>query len=133
MASLVTIATYYDHNEALVAKSILEQHGFTVFLHDGFYTSVNWGHLFAVGGVRLAVPNPEAAEAVHLLSDRTPLPLEQAGAIDRCPDCGSQNVARTPHWLSVLLSLYGIFAAGTIALAPSKFRRCRDCKHRWRI
>ena len=131
MASLVTVAIYYEPSEAFIAKSLLEQHGFTVFLHDRFYTQLNWGHIVALGGLRLAVPEPEAEDAAHLLSLATPVPPAEADAIDCCPDCGSDNVFRIAHWLSLLIA-FGIGVAA-IFLAPSKRRRCRECGHRWRI
>lgn len=91
MASLVTVASYYNLSEALVAKSILEQHGFTVFVQDSFYGGLDWGRNIALGGLRLTVPEPEAKDAAHLLSLATPLPPEEVDPIDCCPDCGSDN------------------------------------------
>lgn len=131
MASLATIAIYYEPSAAFIAKSLLEQHGFTVFLHDTFYTQVSWGNIVALGGLRLTVPEPEAKDAAYLLTLAAPVPPEEADAIDCCPGCGSDNVARYAHWLNLLISL--LTSVGSIFVIWSKRRRCRKCGLRWRI
>ena len=133
MASLATVGTYYNPCDALIAKSLLEQHGFTVFLHDRYYTALSWDHVVAVGGLRLTVPDAEADDAVHLLSLTEPVPSAEADAIDCCPGCGSDNVFRYSYLSSILIGLWAVFTANTIFFARSKKRRCRECGRRWRI
>ena len=131
MASLATVAIYYEPSEAIIAKSLLEQHGFTVFVHDSYYTQVSWGHIVALGGLRLTVPKPEAEDAAHLLSLAIPVPPAEADAIDCCPVCASDDVCRYAHWLNLLVAF--CTSVGANFVVWSKRCRCRDCGHRWRI
>ena len=68
MASLVTIAAYHGLPEALVAKGLLEAHGFVVGLAEWNHSSTAWHHLYALGGVRLWTIDTMENDARTLLS-----------------------------------------------------------------
>ncbi len=67
MATLVEIGRFRSLPEAAVAKSCLEAYGHPVMAMEHYHASVAWHHLFAIGGVRLVAPEPEAAQARLLL------------------------------------------------------------------
>ncbi len=126
MAALVTVAIYYDLPSAVVAKARLDQYGFTVFLSDWQYATVAWHLMHALGGLRMMVPEPEAADALEILEG----PTADAGPdpLDICPVCGSENVFRRSSWFSFPASV----PLGVGILFRTAKRFCRDCRHRWR-
>lgn len=84
MAELVEIARFHSLTEAAVARSCLEAHGHVVVAMEYNHASVAWYHLFAIGGVGLAAPGPEADQARGLLATLTRdgiAPTEQAEAM----------------------------------------------------
>jgi hypothetical protein len=67
VASLVTVRVFHSMREALVAKSCLEAYGLVVFLQDWSMLTNCWFHMVALHGIRLQVPETEAALAAALL------------------------------------------------------------------
>ncbi len=125
MARITTARTFYDLSEALVAKALLEQHGIVVFLFDAGYVTINWPHMFAVGGLRLAVLDTELDATTAILSSKND--DEIGDDSDRCPSCRSGDVMRLKSWLGGLL---GLWAAAPL-LWPTRRRACRECGNRW--
>ena len=126
MARLVTVAGFVDHPQAYVAKALLEQHGFCIFLFDESMIRLAWHYGVALGGLKLMVPDAEAEAAKALLA----APADIAGEpIDLCPECGSEDVFRQP---SRPLGLLGFLMAGIPILVPTRKRRCRTCDTAWR-
>jgi len=131
MAALVTVAIYYDLPSAVVAKARLDQHGFAVILQDWQFSTVVWHYLHALGGLRLMVPEPEAAEAREVLSE--PAAPSDPEPLDTCPACGSDNVFRRSSWVSLAVFAVVFFFASKWApiLFRTAGRSCRNCRHRW--
>jgi hypothetical protein len=102
----------FDLPDALVAKSVLEAHGFMAVLSDWHVGSVDWSYMSALNGIRLCtldVSLPDALrllderpegrrhvplndDIIHLLNRYVPLTLLRSGLAD--PWCGKQGA---PH------------------------------------
>ena len=93
---LITIATYRDLPEALLAKGKLESAGIECFLADDNLVRMDWFWANALGGVKLQVSEALAEEALELLAEEIPesLPAEERVAYrqPKCPRCGSLDV-----------------------------------------
>jgi hypothetical protein len=68
MARLVVVKTYFDLSDALVARSVLEAHGFVAILFDWHVGSVNWSYMFALNGMRLCTLDVSLPDALRLLA-----------------------------------------------------------------
>mgnify|MGYP002277323057 CR=1 FL=1 len=66
---MVTLERHLDFSEALVVQSLLAAHGVLSFLPDEKFIGVHWTRLFALGGVRIQVPQSIAEEAQALLDE----------------------------------------------------------------
>lgn len=69
MAKLVVAKTFFDHSEALVARSVLEAHGFVAVLLDYHLGSVAWHYTFALKGIRLCTLDVSLTDALGLLNE----------------------------------------------------------------
>jgi hypothetical protein len=65
----VVLRSYRDVTEAMVDRSKLESAGIKCILYDDNLFRLDWFVSNAVGGVKLVVPQNEAAEALKLLDD----------------------------------------------------------------
>ena len=125
--ALVCLGRTLDAVEAEVARTALESAGIRAFIFDGSLAQNGWYLSLLIGGVRLMVPEEQAADARALLS--MPAPEEAApDPIDACPACGGTEVAKLYSWWSLVIS----FSAGPFWFARLR-RRCRTCGHRWRV
>ena len=116
MARITTARTFYDLSEALVAKALVEQHGIVVFLFDAGYVTINWPHMFAVGGLRLAVLDTELDATTAILSSKDD--DEIGDDSDRCPSCRSGDVMCLKSWMGGLIGVVGGRAAAVADPAP---------------
>lgn len=127
--ALVCLARYSDAVEAETARGVLDANGLYAVVFDGDFAQTAWHLSTAIGGVRLMVPEEEAAAARRLLE----MPAPEDGefdAIDACPKCGGQDIAQLfDAWWSLPLSV--LF--GMIFLFRRTRRHCRGCGHDWRI
>jgi hypothetical protein len=108
MTELVEIARFHSLPEAAVARSCLEAHGHVVVAMEYNHASVTWHHLFALGGVGLAAPKPEAEQARLLLAT-----LAQAGGRKSAADAAEVERA-SPGVLKQCLSVVLLFALSVI-------------------
>jgi hypothetical protein len=69
----VAIRSYRDLTEAMVDRSKLESAGITCFLYDDHLIRLDWFVSNAIGGVKLVVSQNEAAEALKILNDVSPV------------------------------------------------------------
>ncbi len=123
---LVTVSKHFDVSEAIVARALLDQHGIPAFLFDHRLAGVNWLYLFALGGVRLMVPERDAETACRLLADlseKIDVPEDE-----HCPACGSDEFFRPASW-ALLIMVWPLLLP---LLFLSRRHRCRSCHHRWR-
>ncbi|MGA2004847.1 MAG: DUF2007 domain-containing protein [Terriglobales bacterium] len=128
---LVTIQSFRELPEAMLAKGMLNSAGIECFLADdntgrllGFISNV-------IGGIRIKVNRADAEAAIALLEQQIP---EGVGPSDqgneqptRCPKCYSADIAfreidqpmSTGAWLSAPLSVH------------EKICECKSCGYRW--
>ncbi len=66
---LVTVATTFDVVEAEMLQSILESEGFEVYLADNNVVGVMNLLANAVGGIKIKVPEDEAADAAEFVEN----------------------------------------------------------------
>lgn len=69
MTTLVTIRTYSDCLEAVVAKSFLEAHGIYSIIPDWNTARNAWHYVTALQGVRLCAMESEAKRANEILDE----------------------------------------------------------------
>lgn len=87
---LVTIETFRDLSEALLAKGRLEAADIDSCLADENMVRMDWFLANAVGGIKLKVPEEQAEEAFRVLfTDKYKVPSENE---PKCPKCGSGDV-----------------------------------------
>ena len=130
---LVTIASFRDLPNALLAKARLASDGIEAILLNENIVRMDWLVANAVGGVQLQVHREDVEEALELLEapmpSRIPVPGEEYEQ-PTCPACESMNLScgdanRPLSFLSWLL--VGI---------PLPFGRklvwsCGDCGYQW--
>jgi len=83
---MTIVATYSTPAEAHVALTRLEGSGLHAAIRDEYTVTFNWLLSNAIGGVKLEVPDEEAAAAREILA----LPPQEEGIL-RCPHCGSSD------------------------------------------
>ena len=69
----VVIRTYRDVTEAMVDRTTLESAGIKCFLYDDNLIRLDWFVSNAIGGAKLVVSQNEAAEALKILDDVSPV------------------------------------------------------------
>jgi hypothetical protein len=110
MARLVVAKTYFDLSDALVAKSVLEAHGFVAILFDWHVGSVNWSYMFALNGIRLCTLDVSLPDALRLLDERL--------------ETEDPNLRTTVRMIDILIALFAFFYAGLPY--PVRRRRYRN-------
>jgi hypothetical protein len=93
---LVTIRQFRDLPEALLAKGSLESAGIECFLADENLVRLDWFISNFIGGIKLKVRAPDAADAQKLLDEPIleGLYVQGIGLYEqpRCPQCRSLDV-----------------------------------------
>ena len=135
VGELVTIASYRDLPEALLAQGKLRSAGIESVLADDNIVRLDWLWANAVGGIKLRVREEEVADAVELLEEPIPdsFSPEQVGEDypqPQCPHCESldvtfENAARRYTFLSWLL--LGI----PLPFGRKERWRCGHCGYEW--
>ncbi len=135
--SLVTVAAYREPHGAQIARATLEAEGIPAFVSQENLVGLNWIWSYALGGVKVQVPEEFAERAVTVLTEdrsadlnSTPeasLPLVPE---DVCPDCGSSAIAPAPHErrskaLSLLVNIPFAY--------HRDYWRCEGCGKTWHI
>jgi len=69
----VVIRSYRDVTEAMVDRTTLESAGIKCFLYDDNLIRLDWFVSNAIGGAKLVVSQNEAAEALKILDDVSPV------------------------------------------------------------
>jgi hypothetical protein len=110
---LVQVASFLEVHRALAAQSCLRAAGIHAVVPDQHYAGVRWDHAFALGGIRVCVPNDQVEAARKILAGIDPAEVDRVAEASRhadkvCPGCGSVSVheivrGRVPTLLAVLL------------------------------
>jgi hypothetical protein len=93
---LVTIRSYRDLSEAIVARAVIESAGIFCFLRDENLVRLDWQVSNFIGGIRLQVPASDVEAGRALLSQPIPneffIPDEREFSQPRCPRCTSTDI-----------------------------------------
>lgn len=102
----VTIAHFIFPLDAHIARAKLESEGIPVFVADQHMVGGYWLYSNAIGGVKVQVPQAQAAQALEVLQrdDSVDLIAEQGDSQTQCPACGGfeTEVVRTGQRLGYL-------------------------------
>lgn len=92
----VTVRTFRDLSEALVAKSVLESASIECFLSDENTIRMDWLWSKALGGIKLQVREEDLAAAADLLDQEVSKKFEVEGVGEsvatQCPHCQSADI-----------------------------------------
>jgi ribosomal protein S27AE len=125
---LVTIETFRDLAEALLAKGRLEAAEIDSCLADENLVRMDWFLANAVGGIKLKVPEEQAAEAFRVLfTDKYKVPAEDE---PKCPKCGSGNVNVVDPERGFRLAMLW-FIALPMPRVEEVHWKCGQCGARW--
>lgn len=131
MDGQITVARYRDPALAELAKSKLVAEGIECELVDEQTIAVNWLWSDLLGGVKVRVPEPQAAEARMLLgeeeaaAENAPEPADVLPASERCPVCGSAQVRRVDGRRGVAAAM--LLWANLIPIWPRRWRAREAC------
>jgi hypothetical protein len=157
----VTIVSYRDLPEALVAQAALQGAGILSFLANYYLISIDWMYSIAVRGLQLRVPASDATDARLVLDvANSPTPPELQPTVEwrvteaTCPGCGSTDIGsvdvlRQTAALFMLLPSLLMFLEGHVqayvvaklvfffgAVVPVAIRRrrwrCNRCSCTWK-
>lgn len=131
--------------EANLIFSILESNGLHPFIQDEHTVQMQPLYSYAIGGVKVFVPEDEAANAKELIDDymKTVSTTNDEEEPDKpeikkdqtaCPRCGKDNIAvrydvNMGLLLLYILSLVGLF----LLLFTPKVYTCMHCGKKWKI
>jgi predicted RNA-binding Zn-ribbon protein involved in translation (DUF1610 family) len=137
---LVTVSTFRNAHDAVLARSVLEDEGLKAFVTD-CDLKVAAADVDRAEGILNRIAGLDVAEGATASAERAIRHPEQ------CPHCGSPDVRRTRRLLGFAVCAALLFALGVavdqlvmtfyLALAVCIFfliaspYRCADCGHRW--
>ena len=125
---LVTIETFRDLGEALLAKGRLEAAEIDACLADENLVRMDWFLANAVGGIKLKVPEEQAEEAFRVLfTDKYKVPAEDD---PKCPKCGSGNISVVDPDKGFRLAALWAFALPTPRVEEVRWE-CAQCQAKW--
>jgi hypothetical protein len=129
---IVTIRSFRDLPEALLAKGSLESAGIESYLVDDNIIRLDWFYSNLIGGIKLKV-HPEDVEAANEILNQ-PIPeslgVEGVGSYEqpKCPKCQSLDVSYRE--LQKLVS-YGSAYLGIPVPVHKKAWSCHACGNEW--
>jgi hypothetical protein len=138
LQELVTIRTFRDPSDAMMAKSVLDSAEVPCFLKDENTVRIQWVWSNLLGGIRLQVRPADVEIAEQLLSQEISPTIElEDGKVyeqPRCPYCTSLDIrfeARHENVrLAPVLGLASILVGVPIAFPKNRWT-CRTCRGEW--
>ncbi len=130
----LTIRTYRDLSEAIVARSLLQSAGIEAILCDENLIRLDWQISNSIGGLRLQVEESDATDAIEILDAPIPETFDYGEGISpftqpHCPRCQSSKITfEGSSRKAALTSLY-LFAV-PLPLGQETWI-CQDCGSRW--
>jgi len=132
LRELVTIQSFRDPLEAMLAKAMLDSAGIECFLADdntgrilGFASNV-------IGGIRMQVNRIDAEAAKTILTQPLPDAFDEAGEANgqqlRCPKCYSVDV--TWRELDKPMPYSGAWLSGPL-FVHARVCTCKSCGYEW--
>ncbi len=130
---LVTLRSYRDLSEAIVARSLLESAGITVYLQNENLVRLDWQVSNFIGGIRLQVDRGEAQAAEEILSQPVPDTIEfgrdEEFSQPHCPACGSIDIMF--EGASRTAAVTSLWVLGLPMPTGDKTGLCDACGARW--
>jgi len=130
---LVTLRTFRDMPEALLAQGALTSAGIQSFLMDETTIRMDWLWSNALGGIKLRVDRMDAPAAAQVLGQEIPEKFTVEGVGDfaqpRCPKCQSLDVSYGD--LDKLIAYGGMFFGLPVPLKRERWK-CGACGHEWK-
>ena len=134
----VTVRTFMNVPDALLAKSILDSAGVECYLGDENIVGIDWFLSNAVGGVKLRIRQEDVATAAELLDQSPPEAFYVDGVGEykqpRCPNCKSFDVSfEELDRPAAYASLAGAWFTGIVPPVPLKRHgwNCHSCGYAW--
>jgi hypothetical protein len=133
---LTTVASFREPWEAYLFHTRLEEDGFLAFVVHAHHIGVNWPYSTALGGVKVQVPDGDAAEAREVFARcrsgafRTELEALFGDLDDpRCPRCGAQDYSQRRPTAEIVFTLALMLFLPIPAVGWR--RHCRACDMIW--
>lgn len=147
--NFVTIATFNIINQAYLVKGKLESEGIPCIIDNENATFSNWIYSFAMGSIKVKVPEIKYQEALKILKEdfsgelkdfetknefdqSSVLSEEETGTNEhglKCPYCNSEDVILTE--LTYPKSLLGKLTFGILKPKPVRHYHCYICLNNW--
>lgn len=149
----VVIASFRSLDEAIGARTAVENAGIDAELTNEKTLGVNWPYRDVIGGIGLLVPADRAEEATAILHGLWPegsepaAPGQENAVPEHCPACGSTEFWRIRRLPFGILAVVVLFIGGhltdqrdlfgllivilVVLLAAAPNRRCTSCGERW--
>lgn len=130
-SELVTIRTFRDLPEALLAKGSLDSSGIQCALVDDNMVRLDWFISNLLGGIKLQVKAEDADAAEDILSQPIPEHFDVSGVGEyeqpRCPKCGSLDI----NFRELHSSAYLSMALNVPIPFHRRAWRCHSCEVEW--
>lgn len=132
--SLITLASFRDLHEALLAQGKLLSAGIECRLADDNLVRMDWLYANAIGGVKLRVSEQDATAARELLNAPVPALLidDSDGEVyqqPQCPRCNSFEIGYGPRQAAKILTW--LVLGFPLPLPGGKRWKCDDCGAEW--
>lgn len=126
---LITLASFRDLSEALLAKGKLDAADIPCMLADDNIVRMDWFWSNLMGGVKLNVPESQAETAYELLfGKQEALPGEQEAP--KCPKCGSEEVGAVDPDRGIRLASLGMITLPLPRMSELRWE-CASCGAKW--
>jgi len=136
--NLVTVAKFRDLSEAIVARTALESAEIRCFLKDENMIRMDWGYSNFLGGLRLQVPEQDAARALDLLREPQPESIEFAEEFGfeqpTCPKCGSSDIELDSPGRAAAVAVLYLFSLPLPSRRKHRGKpawHCLICRNTW--
>lgn len=129
------LRTYSQSYLAHLDVAKLSDEGIDAYLQDDNIVSINPVLTYAVGGIKLFIPDEDFDKAQKILENNEYDSLSVEYYKDtiepqfKCPQCGGTNIFQKGSWLSGLLFLF-LFAVPLAKRKPEFV--CLDCSAKWK-
>jgi hypothetical protein len=128
---MVTIRTFRDLPEALLAKGSLDSAGMKCALVDDNIVRMDWFWSNAMGGVKVLVNREDVTVAEEILAQPIPEHFDVSGVGEyeqpRCPKCGSLDI----NFRELQSSAYLSMALNVPIPFHRRAWRCHTCEVEW--
>jgi len=128
---LVTLKTYFDPQEMVIDKSLLEDYGIRCFVKDEFAIQLHNSYSYAIGGIELQVKSSDFFQARTILKEVEKEWGVQATSKLICPRCQSINVDGLG--LNGKISILIFALSGRLLQIFSNKFYCYDCTNVFQI